>query len=87
MPSLSDGRRWLASIAASSDPDAADASLVRAELERLGRAEEAVLLAVEQASEPVWIPGEFLRRAFRDEQHTSSEGDAADLGGGELSDD
>ena len=57
--------RWLASIAASPDSsDAAVASLALAELERLGRAEELVLRAVEQASEPVWLPGEFLRRAF-----------------------
>lgn len=80
MPSLSDGRRWLASIATSSDPNAAVASLVRAELERLGRAEQAVLLAVEQASEPVWIPGEFLRRAFRDVEQSSSQ---AECVGGE----
>ena len=66
MPPQPEVRRWLAFIAAMGLPASPLASLVLAELERLWRAEEAVLLAVEQASEPVWIPGEYLRRAFRD---------------------
>jgi hypothetical protein len=84
MPSLPI-HAWLASLAASSSPDAAVASLALAELERLWRAEEAVLLAVAQASEPAWIPGEYLRRAFSDEQRTSSASDAEGVGGGERS--
>jgi hypothetical protein len=73
-PSLADAKRWLAFIAAMGLPASEVASLVLAELERLGKAEEAVLLAVEQASEPVWIPGQFLRRAFSHELQQDSSG-------------
>jgi hypothetical protein len=81
MATLPEARRWLAFIAEMGLPASEVASLVLAELERLSRAEQVVLTAVEQASEPVWLPGEYLRRAFRDEQRAQGEGDAAGLGG------